>query len=103
LYSIDFAKEELHANLERKMSLDKGEIELIISALPIEWIPVEAYSRYLERATHIVRTQQDCPFVAASMATGFPLVTGDRHLLTPKVRQGIRVYKPREFADTLVG
>lgn len=101
LYSIDFAKEELRINLELKMGLSKEQIDLIISALPLEWIPREVYSRLLGRAMGIVRNQQDSPFVAASMATGFPLVTGDRHLQTPKVHQAIRVYRPGEFAQTL--
>lgn len=102
LYSIDFAQEELRINLERKMSPSKEEIEMIISALPIEWIPREIYSGHLKRATDIVKLQQDAPFLAASMATRFPLVTGDKHLRTPKARRVIRVYSPREFADMLV-
>jgi predicted nucleic acid-binding protein len=101
LYSIDFALEELCTNLDLKMRLSKEPIDLIISSLSLEWIPREIYSRLLGRAMGIVRDQQDSPFVAASMATGFPLVTGDRHLLTPRVHRAIRVYKPSEFAKTL--
>lgn len=102
LYSVDFAKEELRTNLERKMGLSEEKIDIIISALPLDWIPRGVYSRLLKRAIRIVGNQQDSPFVAASLATGIPLVTGDRHLQTPRVRRAITVYKPGEFTKTLV-
>lgn len=54
LYSIDLAREELRVNLERKMSLNRDEIELIIYGLQIQWIPSEAYVHQLKIAIRIV-------------------------------------------------
>ena len=99
LFSIDFAKEELRINMERKMRLPEKSIELILEALPLEWISRDTYSPYLRRATEIVKYQADSPFVAASIATNFPFITGDKHLRTAKVRRAITVYEPREFVD----
>jgi predicted nucleic acid-binding protein len=101
LYSIDFAKEELTTNLQRKMGFSRKEIQRIIEALPITWITRDIYQPRLQRAIKIVKTEQDSPFVAASIATGFPLISGDRHMLTVEVKRGIRAYEPREFLDAI--
>ena len=101
LHSIDFAKEELTTNLQRKMGFSRKEILLIIEALPITWIPRDIYQPNLQRAISIVKTEQDAPFVAASIATGFPLISGDRHMRTVAVKRAIRAYEPREFLDTI--
>ena len=101
LYSIDLAREELRINLERNLSLVRDDAEFIISGLPIRWMPKEAYSRDLNRAMKAVKIPQDAAFLAASLATGMALVTGDRHLQTEKVRRLIKIYKPRDFPELL--
>lgn len=98
LYSIDLAREELHVNLERKMNLNVDEVELIILSLPIQWIPRDAYSHELKKAIKIVGNQPDAGFLAASLATGIPLVTGDKGLQTQNVQRFTRAYRPRDFA-----
>lgn len=103
LHSIDLAREELRTNLERKMGLSRDDVEFIISSLPLRWIPHEVYSGHMERAVRAVGILQDAAFAAASLATGIPLVTGDEHLHTRKVRRPIKTYRPREFADVLRG
>jgi len=103
LYSIDLAREELRINLERNMGLGRGEVEFVISSLPVSWIPREVYSHHLKRAVKIVEIPQDAAFVAASFATGIPLVTGDKHLQTQRVRRLVKTYTPREFAELLHG
>lgn len=85
--------------MDRKMHLPKTSIDLVIEGLPLEWISRDIYSPYLERAREIVRHKEDSPFVAASIATGFPLISGDKHMRTAKVRRAIKVYEPREFLD----
>jgi predicted nucleic acid-binding protein len=99
LLSIDFAKEELSRNMESKLRLPKKNIDLVIEALPLEWIHRDIYAPYIQRAGEIVRYRSDSPFVAASIATGFPLITGDKHLRTAKVRRVVRVYRPGEFLN----
>lgn len=101
LYSIDLAREELRINLERNMDLSRGEVEFVISSLPVSWIPREVYSHNLKRAVKIVGIPQDAAFVAASFATGIPLVTGDKHLRTLRVRRLVKTYAPRDFAELL--
>lgn len=103
LYSIDLAREELRTNLERKMGLHHDDIEFIVSSLPLDWIPREVYAGYVRRAAGAVGVPQDAPFVAASLATGIPLVSGDAHLHTRKIRRLIRTHRPREFTDVFGG
>ena len=99
LYSIDLARDELRANLARKMNMKRNEIELIIESLPIQWIPREAYLDQLQKAIRIVGKQPDAAFLAASLATGIPLITGDKDLQSQRVQRLTRTYRPREFAD----
>ena len=99
LYSIDLAREELHVNLERKMNMNVHEVELIILSLPIQWIPRDAYSHELRKAIQIVGNQPDAAFLAASLATGIPLVTGDKGLQTQNVQRFARTYRPHDFAN----
>jgi predicted nucleic acid-binding protein len=101
LYSIDLAREELRANLERKMHTNKDEIELIIQGLPVQWIPREAYAHHLKTAIPIVGNQPDAAFLAASIATGIPLVTGDRDLQSQHVRRLAQTFAPRDFANII--
>jgi len=101
LYSIDLAREELRANLERKMGMTRDEIELIIQSLPVQWIPREAYLHHLGSAMRIIGNQPDAAFLAASIATGIPLVTGDRGLQSPRVRRLAQTFRPRDFANVI--
>jgi predicted nucleic acid-binding protein len=98
LYSIDLAREELRANLRRKMNMNIDEIDSIIQSLPIQWIPREVYSHLLRKTIRTVGNQPDAAFLAASLATGFPLITGDKDLQSQRVQRLIKTYKPRDFA-----
>ena len=102
LYSIDLAREELRINLERKkLGFVQDDAKFIISGLPIRWMPKEVYSRDLTRAMKSVKIPQDAAFLAASLATGIAMVTGDSHLQTEKARRLINIYKPRDFLELL--
>ncbi len=98
LYSIDLAREELRANLNRKMNMSAEEIEQLIQSLPIQWIPREAYLHQLKKAIRTVGNQPDAAFLAASLATGIPLATGDKDLQSNRVRRLAQTYRPREIA-----
>lgn len=103
LYSIDLAKEELSINLERKMRLSETDIQFIIASLPLEWIPKGVYVDHLGRAVKIVGVSADAAFLAASLATRIPLVTGDARLQTQKIRRIAGAHKPREFLRLISG
>jgi predicted nucleic acid-binding protein len=98
LYSLDLAREELRANLQRKMNMNSNEIDSITQSLPIQWIPREIYSHQVKKAIQIVGNQPDAAFLAASLETGIPLITGDKDLQSQRVQRLVKTYKPRDFA-----
>ena len=101
LFSPDSVREELRRNLVENLSMTEQETLRLISALPVEWVPREAYEESINRAVLLLTHEEDAPVLAASLATHLPVLSGDRHLHSERVIKNVKVLTPRQFLETL--
>ncbi len=101
LFSPDSVREEVRRNLVENLSMTEHETLRLITSLPVEWIPREAYQGRMHRAVSLLTHAEDAPVLAASLATHLPIISGDRHLHSEKVIQNVTVLTPRQFLAAL--
>ncbi len=64
----------------------------------ITFIPASEFLEFLPKAKELAPHSKDTPYIALSLATSSPILSGDKGLLeAPK----INVVSPREFLDSL--
>jgi len=97
LFSTDIVKEELFLNLKRNLGMTNGEASKVISSLPVEWVPKELYSDKIEEALSLIAHKSDAPTLALALAIRSPIISGDRHFQTRKVRKKARIFTPQQF------
>ena len=101
LFSPDSVREEVGRNLAENLSMTEQETLWLVSALPVEWIPREAYEEKINRAVSLLTHEEDAPVLAASLTTHLSVLSGDRHLHSKRVIENVKVLTPRQFLDAL--
>ncbi len=101
LFSPDSVREEVRRNLIENLSMTVQETLRLVSALPVEWVPREAYEESINRAVSLLTHEEDAPVLAASLATHLPVLSGDRHLHSERVIKNVKVLTPRQFLEAL--
>jgi predicted nucleic acid-binding protein len=102
LFSPDSVREEVQRNLVENLSMTEQETLRLVSALPVEWLPREAYEERVNRAVSLLTHEEDAPVLAASLATHLPILSGDRHLHSERVTGNAKVLTPRQFLEALL-
>lgn len=82
LFAPDSVKEELERNLKEKLEYAGAEVRETVLVLPIKWIEKDAYAAAIEIARRYVTHKPDVPILATALATGYDVVSGDKHLLS---------------------
>ncbi|UCE38499.1 MAG: putative toxin-antitoxin system toxin component, PIN family [Thermoplasmata archaeon] len=98
LFSPEHVKNELERILITKLSYKKEEITDLFESLPISWIESKIYEDKVKEATKLIKDKDDVPIVACSLATGYAIVTGDKHFL-PVKKSNIKVLRLRDFKE----
>jgi predicted nucleic acid-binding protein len=101
LFSPDSVREEVRRNLVENLSMSEQETLRLISALPVEWVPREAYEDRINQAVSLLTHEEDAPVLAASLATRLQILSGDRHFHSEKVIRVAKVFTPRQFLESL--
>jgi predicted nucleic acid-binding protein len=101
LFSPDSVREEIRRNLVENLSMTEQETLRLISALPLAWVPREAYEENINRAVSLLTHEEDAPVLATSLATHLPVLSGDRHLHSERVIKNVKVLTPRQFLKAL--
>lgn len=97
LYAPDIVREEPRRNLIIKLRMAENRAELVVSALPVEWLPRTIYEKEIGTAASLVKHEADIPILASALALNLPIVSGNRHLHTRLVKSRVKMYKPSEF------
>jgi predicted nucleic acid-binding protein len=101
LFSPDSVREEVRRNLVENLSMSEQETLRLISALPVEWVPREAYEERIKQAVSLLTHGEDAPVLATSLATHLPILSGDKHFRSEKVIRAVKVLTPRQFLESL--
>jgi len=86
LFAPELVKNELERNLVEKLAYTKKEAREAVVALPVKWIEKDMYATAIETARRYVSHEADLPILACSLVTGYNIVSGDKHLLSVKLK-----------------
>jgi predicted nucleic acid-binding protein len=84
LFAPEHVKDELERNIMEKLSCTKKEAREVIAALPVKWIEKGVYTTAIGTARRYITHEADLPILACSLATGYNVASGDKHLLSIK-------------------
>ena len=101
LLSTDSVREKVRRNLIENLSLSEREEARLVLALPVEWVPREAYEHRINEAVQLLAHEADAPVLALSLATRLTILSGDRHFRSEPVMNKVRVLTPGQFLKTL--
>ena len=101
LLSTDSVREEVRRNLVENLSLSEREEARLVLALPVEWVPREAYEHRINEAVLLLAHEADAPVLALSLAARHTILSGDRHFRSEPVMNKVRVLTSGQFLKTL--
>ncbi len=100
LLAPEFVKEELIGILGKKLRFSKGEINEIISSLPIKWIEQEIYEDEMKPAENLIVHKKDAPVLACALSMGIDIISGDKHFYKIKTKK-IKVWKLKKVVERM--
>ncbi len=98
LCAPDSVRAELERVLIEVLEYTDAELRETLGALPIEWLEEGIYRGSLAEARRLLRDPDDAPVLAAGLAIGCDIVSGDKDLHAARQRT-VRVWKPSELAS----
>ena len=96
LFSPYHVKNELERILKNKLSYSNEELDDLFESLPLTWLEYELYEDKIKKAAKLIEDKDDVPILACAMATGYPIVTGDKHFFKLK-HSKIKVLKLKDL------
>jgi len=96
LFSTDHIREEMRRILVAKLGYSKGEVEGLISSLPVDWLEPGIYQDELNEAKKVLSDEYDASLLAGASVLGCDVVSGDKEVLASRFRR-VRVRRLREF------
>ncbi len=73
----------------------------LVTAMPVEWIPRAVYENKIEEAASLLAHEEDSPVLAATLSIQLPVLSGDKHFHSKRVRNKVEVITPRQFLSRL--
>ena len=81
---LNMSKTNSNATSWRSSRARKKEAREVIAALPVKWIEKGVYTTAIGTARRYITHEADLPILACSLATGYNVASGDKHLLSIK-------------------
>jgi predicted nucleic acid-binding protein len=96
LFSTDHIREEMRRILVAKLGYSRGEVEGLISSLPVDWLERGIYQDELDGAKKVLSDEYDASLLAGASVLGCDVVSGDKEVLAGRFRR-VKVRRLREF------
>jgi predicted nucleic acid-binding protein len=96
LFSPYHVKNELERVLKSKLDYSEEELDDLFESLPISWLEHELYEDHMKKAMKLIKDKNDVPILACAMASGYPIVTGDKHFFKMK-KSNIKVLRLKDL------
>jgi len=99
LLSTEHIYIEMMRICKQKLEYSDSEAWDVINHLPVEWIETEIYHERMSGSLILTSDEGDASLLALSSLTGYPIVTGDKGLLSLHRKEGYRILDLASIVD----
>lgn len=88
---------EILDKLTKKLKFTTKDSEKIISSPPIRWIEEDIYEEKIDTAKKLISDKTDAPIIALQLISGFPIITGNKEILSTRKTIALNPTQALEF------